>query len=87
MCVYIVYLLVWVINCTIARYTHHNGSITMSRRQKGGQWNGIIQILLGRISLILPLQQGKLWPLFFFKGRGGCRSGDFRRIIPLGQNI
>jgi hypothetical protein len=34
-------------------------SITLNRKQKDSQWNGIIQILLRRRSLMLPLQQGK----------------------------
>jgi hypothetical protein len=41
-----------------------HGSITLNCRQKDSQRNSIIQLLLWR-SLRLPLQQRKLWPLFF----------------------
>jgi hypothetical protein len=35
-----------------------NGSITFNHRQKDSQLNGNVQLLLGRRSLRLPLQQG-----------------------------
>jgi hypothetical protein len=48
--------------------------ITLNRRSKDSQWNGIIQLLLGGRSLRLSLQQGKSWPRFL-----GYRKGDFGR--------
>jgi hypothetical protein len=51
-----------------------HGAITLNCIQKDNQWNGIIELLLGRRSLRLPLQQGKSWPLFL-----ECKRGDFGR--------
>jgi hypothetical protein len=60
------------------------GSITLKGRQQDCQWNGIIQLRLGRSSW-LPLQQGKSW----IRGRcfldaEGVISVD---IVPRGQTI
>jgi hypothetical protein len=49
-----------------------SGSMTLNGRAKGVKWNDIIQILLVRSSLRLPLQQEQSWLLSL-----GCRKGDF----------
>jgi hypothetical protein len=58
-------------------------SSTLNRKQKDSQWNGIIKILLGRKSLMLPLQQEKLWPPIFWD----AELMILVDIMPRGQTI
>jgi hypothetical protein len=51
-----------------------HGSFILNRRQKGGHWNCIVQVLPGRRCLRLPFQQGKSWSLCF-----GMQKGLFGR--------
>jgi hypothetical protein len=60
-----------------------HGSITLNRRPKDSQWNGIIQLLFGGRSLRLPLQQGKSRPLFTLEAEGVILVD----IMPRGQTI
>jgi hypothetical protein len=54
-----------------------HASTTSNRRQEEVQWNGIIHIIGGR-SLVLALQRGKSWSLFFFFGGGGHAEGPIK---------
>lgn len=48
----------------------NNGSITLNHRQRDSQWNGVIEVLLGRRGFMLPLQQENSWTLFFGMQKG-----------------
>ena len=52
-----------------------HGSTASNRRQEEVQRNGIIHII-GRRSLVLPLQRGKSWSLFL--GGGGMQKEQFK---------